>query len=107
MKWLAVNDVSNKQGVSLIEVLKSPNVYKLNNHVHKLFDTDYGTKINNDLVNKILGDDYFSEMRAEELSRDGSYCLLIHQYIHLVISEVRTLGDFKPVAVALQKLHIA
>ena len=94
------------QGVALIEVLKSPNVYKLNNHVYKLFDTNYSTKVNNDLVEKILGKNYLSEMAVQQLTRKGCYCLLTYQYI-LPASGVRTLDDFKPVAVALQKLHDA
>jgi len=56
--------VQPKQGVQLEEVLKSPNVYKCIDTDYKLFDTDCGTKINDELINNILGNDYFCEMKT-------------------------------------------
>lgn len=98
--------VEPKKGVQLIEELKSPKVYKHENLVYKLFEGG-DTKTNVDVVKRILGDDYLSNLEAEQLTSDHRYWLLTYQYIPATTRKVHTLDNFRQVAAALQKLHNA
>jgi len=97
------------RGIQLKEVLKSPNVYKHNGLVYKFIDTYKGIKANNDLVEQVLGGDYLLGMKAEELLPSRlRYQLLTYQHILAAVNKTMyCLKDFRPVAVALQKLHNA
>jgi len=120
--------VEPKQGVVLTEKLKlsiqvepnqgvvhtePSNVYKHDGLVYKLFKIgkDSYTKINDDVVKKYLGDNYFSNMKVEKLTSEDlstsefHFFLLTYKFISAISKTVYTLGDFVPVAEALQKLH--
>ena len=102
-------NVEPQRNVVLKEVLYLPNVYKHDNLVYKLFDTFIGTKPNVELVKEILGENYLQGMKAEKLTNDGRFQLLQYQYIPGICTTDKTvtLGDFKPVAEALDQLHHA
>ena len=93
------------KGVKLIENLKFQKVYKHNNLVYKFGGGDTETQVA--MVKKILGDDYFSEMKAEQLTHDDRHWLLKYRYIEATTGKVCALVYFIQVATALQKLHDA
>ena len=91
---------------TLTRVLKLPNVYRHNNHVVKLFDTNSGIQTNIDLVTTVLGDDYLDGIKAQSLTTDQRYQLLEYKYICGSSGpRAHKVCDLLPVARTLQKLH--